>query len=78
LEFSYEIACQGTALEGSRLIVEDVPVMVHCANCRQDTVVESIQRLRCVGCGELSAEIVQGRDLEVVALEIEEAEESVI
>ena len=77
LEFSYEIACQDTALEGSRLIIEDVPVMVHCAKCRQDTVVESIQSLRCVRCGELSSEVVQGRDLEVVALEIEEVEELV-
>ena len=72
LEFSYEIACQGTALEGSQLIVEDVPVMIHCSSCRQDEFVESIQSLRCPRCGELSNEVTQGRDLEVVALELEE------
>lgn len=72
LEFSYEVACQGTALEGSQLLIEDVPVMIHCSKCRQDGFVESIQRLCCVSCGELSNDVRQGRDLEVVALELEE------
>lgn len=43
LTFSYEIACQGTPLEGSQLVIEEV----------------------------------QGRELEVVALELEEVEELV-
>lgn len=43
LTFSWEIACQGTALEGSQLIVEET----------------------------------EGRELEVVALELEEVEELV-
>ena len=40
LEFSYQIACLGTSLEGSQLIIEDVPVRIHCAKCRQDETVE--------------------------------------
>ena len=78
LEFSYEIACQGTALEGSRLIIEDIPVRIHCSRCLQDEIVASIQNLRCPRCGELSNEVTQGRDLEVVALEIEEVFEFVV
>ena len=31
LLFSYEVACQDTPLEGSQLIVEEVPVIVFCA-----------------------------------------------
>src|SRR5262249_285326 len=56
LEFSYEIACQGTTLEGSRLVIEDVPVMIRCSGCRQDVLIESIQSLRCSHCGTLSSE----------------------
>ena len=33
LMFSYEIACQDTPLQRSRLVVEDVPVMVFCSQC---------------------------------------------
>ena len=72
LTFSYEIVCQGTALEGSQLVIEDVPVMIHCSNCGQYEFVESIQSLRCPQCGALSNDVIQGRDLEVVALELEE------
>ena len=74
LSFSYEIACQGTALEGSQLLIEEVPVVIHCASCRQDEIVASIQSLRCPRCGELSFDVKQGRNLEVVALEFEEEE----
>lgn len=77
LEFSYEIACQGTALEGSRLIIEDVPVVIYCSRCERDEVIESIQNLRCSGCGQPGAAVTQGRDLEVVALELEDVEELV-
>ncbi len=31
LLFSYEVACQDTPLQGSQLIVEDMPVIVFCA-----------------------------------------------
>ncbi len=34
LLFSWEIACQGTALENSRLEVTEIPVVVHCEICQ--------------------------------------------
>ncbi len=71
LLFSYEVACQGTPLEGSQLIIEEVPVVVRCLTCRADTALASVQRLCCGVCGTLTSEIVQGKELEVVALEIE-------
>jgi len=74
LEFSYELACEGTCVAGSQLIIQDVPVVIHCANCDEDRVVESIQNLRCDVCGELSADVRQGRELAVVALEVEQPE----
>jgi hydrogenase nickel incorporation protein HypA/HybF len=77
LSFSFEIACQGTVLEGAKLIIEDAPVAIRCARCREDLIINSIQDLRCPECGDASAEVVQGRDLEVIALELEEVEELV-
>lgn len=77
LTFSYEIACQGTTLEGSQLLIEEMPVVIHCSKCRQDEIVESIQSLRCPRCGQLSFDVKQGRNLEVTALEFEGIEELV-
>jgi hydrogenase nickel incorporation protein HypA/HybF len=69
---SYEMACEGTPLAGSRLIVEDVPVIVFCQNCQAQRLVSSIQLFCCAECGTPSSEIVRGKEIEVVALEIEE------
>jgi hydrogenase nickel incorporation protein HypA/HybF len=77
LTFSYDVACEGTALEGSRLIIEDVPVMIHCSGCDKNQVIETIQSVRCPECGDLSAAIIQGRELELVALELDQIEELV-
>ena len=71
LLFSYEVACQGTALEGSQLIIEEVPVAVYCPVCRAESLLASLQRFCCGTCGALTSEVVRGKELEVVALEIQ-------
>jgi len=72
LLFSYEMACQDTALQGSRLIVEDVPVVVFCPQCKQKRTLPSVQSFACPECGEPTMDILQGKELEVFALEVEE------
>ncbi|MDQ3684240.1 MAG: hydrogenase maturation nickel metallochaperone HypA [Acidobacteriota bacterium] len=71
LLFSYEIACQGTSLEGSQLIIEEIPVAVYCPTCQAETEIASLQRFCCMTCGTLTSDVVRGKELEVVALEIE-------
>jgi len=68
----YEMACENSPLLGSQLIVEDVPVVIFCAACRERRPLSSIQLFCCPECGTPCSEIVQGRELEVVALEIQE------
>ena len=72
LLFSYEVACQGTRLEGSQLVIEEVPVAVYCAACRTETAIISLQQFCCAVCHAPTSEVVRGRELEVVALEIEQ------
>ncbi len=71
LLFSYDLACEGTPLDKSRLIIEEVPVMVHCSRCETDREPISLQDLRCSVCGDPTYEIVQGREMEIAALEVE-------
>jgi hydrogenase nickel incorporation protein HypA/HybF len=68
----YEMACENTPLQGSRLVVEDVPVVIFCPSCRGLRPLSSIQLFCCPECGTPCSEIVQGKELEVVALEIQE------
>ena len=70
LLFSYDLAAEGTPLEGSRLIVEETTVMVFCPACRERRPIHSLQSFCCAECNTAATEVVQGRELEVVALEI--------
>lgn len=72
LLFSYEMACQDTPLAGSQLIVEDVPVAVFCPQCNERRVLESMQAFACPVCGAPTMNILQGKELEVYALEVQE------
>jgi hydrogenase nickel incorporation protein HypA/HybF len=73
---AFEMACEDTPLKGARLIVEDVPVLIFCKSCETQRPVSSVQLFCCAECGTPSAEVVHGKELEVVALEIEEWDHS--
>lgn len=71
LLFSYEVACEGTPLEGSCLVIEDVPVAVYCPTCQAETAPASLQRFCCGLCDTPTPQVLRGKELEVVALEIQ-------
>jgi hydrogenase nickel incorporation protein HypA/HybF len=70
LLFSYEIACSGTRLEGSRLVIEEVPIEVYCPSCKQQRILPSMQWFCCPECGTPTADVIHGRELVVTALEV--------
>jgi hydrogenase nickel incorporation protein HypA/HybF len=70
LEFSWEIACQGTPVSGARLEIEEIPVVVFCGSCGERKTLSSINSFTCPVCRQPASEILQGRELEVTALEI--------
>src|SRR5271165_3551247 len=66
---SYEMACEGTALEGSKLIIEDMPIVVYCPKCDAQRQTSSVQWFSCPECGTPTPKILQGRELQVAAME---------
>jgi hydrogenase nickel incorporation protein HypA/HybF len=77
LQFCYEIATGGTPLEGSKLVVSILPVMMHCDSCTEDVEIASLQSFRCPRCSESLTDMRQGRELEIESIEIDEVEEKV-
>jgi hydrogenase nickel incorporation protein HypA/HybF len=71
LRSAYELAREGSPLEKAELVIEDVPVEVYCAQCAAERALPAVVPLCCPVCGAVTPEIVRGRELEVVALEIE-------
>jgi hydrogenase nickel incorporation protein HypA/HybF len=71
LGFCFEIAARGTSLEGAVLHIEMVPVVLQCRTCGyrwQGEVKASI----CPSCRERKLDIVAGRELQLVAVDIED------
>ena len=69
---SYEMACEAKPLEGSQLVIEEIPVEVFCPKCELPRLVSSIQWFCCPECGAPTPTVLRGKELEVVALEIKE------
>ena len=74
LLFSFDLACEGTSLKGSKLVIEEVPVIVYCPRCEAQREVQSIQWFRCPQCGTPVDSVLQGKEMEITALEITELE----
>jgi hydrogenase nickel incorporation protein HypA/HybF len=67
---SYDLAAAGTPLEGSRLVIEEVPIVAYCPKCQARRGVDSVEWFTCSECHSPISEILEGRELQVCALEI--------
>jgi hydrogenase nickel incorporation protein HypA/HybF len=70
LLFSYTVACDGTPLEGSRLVVKEVPIEVYCPVCKTPKTLGSVQWFCCPDCGTQTSEVIHGKELIITALEL--------
>lgn len=74
LLFSYTMACEGTPLYGTQLVIEDIPVVIYCEACRDERAPVSIQSMTCSQCGSPAARTLRGDELELAAIEFHETE----
>jgi hydrogenase nickel incorporation protein HypA/HybF len=68
---AFDLAREGGPLAATQLLIEETPLVGRCAPCAVDRTLASIQEICCPTCGAPTPDIVSGRELEVVALEIE-------
>jgi hydrogenase nickel incorporation protein HypA/HybF len=67
--FAWELASENTPFALSRLEIERVALLVHCPQCNI-THTPSPQSITCPRCMTPEQEIIEGRELEVRALEL--------
>ena len=67
---AYELAREGSRVADAPLVIQEVPIVVYCQPCGSESAVDSIQHLCCRRCGTLSSDIVSGREMELVGLEV--------
>jgi hydrogenase nickel incorporation protein HypA/HybF len=71
LRSAYEMARETSALPEAALVVQEVQVVAYCPCCAVERTVRSASELCCSVCGTWTPQLVAGRELEVVGLEIE-------
>ena len=71
LTFSFELVAEGTPVEGAELEMEEIPVTGKCRECGSENQLTEFP-LQCVVCGAFDLEILQGEELYVESLELEE------
>ena len=72
LQSAFELAIEQTAMAGSRLIIDTVPVTAFCPSCNGPRSVVSPQLLLCRDCTSPTNNVITGQELELTALEIDE------
>ena len=73
LLFCYDIATEDTPLSGSKLIVNEVPVVIYCGTCAEERELLNVQSFRCPVCDTPSGDVRQGQELEIESLLIDES-----
>lgn len=67
---AFEVAREGSPFPDARLVVEEVAVMAYCPSCCGPRPVRTVQQMCCATCGTPTPQVVCGRELEIVALEV--------
>ncbi|MGH7343021.1 MAG: hydrogenase maturation nickel metallochaperone HypA [Candidatus Rokuibacteriota bacterium] len=78
LRFAWGPATEGTFAAGSRLDLEEVALAAWCPSCRAERELpgwphRSWPRLACPACGAPTPDVVRGRELEILAMEVEDS-----
>lgn len=70
VEFCFEACVQETLLEGSRLIINKIPGLGKCDECRARVKLDNMT-FSCPACGSYALQRTQGEELNIKEVEIE-------
>ena len=73
LQFAWPFAAEGTIADGSRLLIERVPLVVRCDRCDASGTVTGPPLPLCPHCHRPSVVILQGRELDIASVEVYDA-----
>jgi hydrogenase nickel incorporation protein HypA/HybF len=75
LRFCFDIASKDTPLAGAELAIEETPVVARCKDCdARWSIAEPV--FACRACNSGALEILSGRELDIVSIEIAEEEKN--
>ena len=69
LRFCFGIIVEGTALADTELIIENVPVKVHCNECKFEWEIDD-PIFKCPECKATDLELLSGREIDIDSIEL--------
>jgi len=69
-EFAFPMATKDTRLESAELVVQDLPIRVHCQECKKESNPD-FPKCVCTFCGSDDIELLGGREFNIQSMEIE-------
>lgn len=70
MRFAFDVGTAGSIAEGADLLLEETPGRARCPACGLETPVEAFYD-PCPACAGYPLEILQGRDMRIVSLDVE-------
>jgi hydrogenase nickel incorporation protein HypA/HybF len=70
LQQAFPIASAGTAAGAAELLIENLPIRVHCETCGEESEAAA-NRLLCAVCGDWHTRLVSGDELLLASVELE-------
>lgn len=74
MNFAFDISIKDTPLEGARLFLEEVPLKKKCKTCGNVWTEGDEVLFLCEKCGSADVELIEGMELEIESLEVEETD----
>ncbi|GAB4237760.1 MAG: hypothetical protein Kow0049_23800 [Stanieria sp.] len=71
IRFCFDVCCQGTVLEGASLEIIEVSGLASCCNCGAKIPLSEPFGI-CDRCGSIELKIIQGEELKIKSMEIED------
>ncbi|MHB0976101.1 MAG: hydrogenase maturation nickel metallochaperone HypA [Candidatus Aquicultorales bacterium] len=69
MQFHFEHLRQGTIAEEAELVVDEVPLIIKCKTCGEESHVAPFEVVYCPKCTNFTVEIVSGKELLVDSIE---------
>ncbi len=74
LDFCFNVIISGTPMKKASLAIEQVPTISRCRDCMQQFQIEDYAFL-CPACKSTNLDLISGKNLEVVEIELAEEED---
>ncbi len=71
IRFCFDVCCRDTVLAGATLEIIEVPGLARCRHCGTEMPLTQLWGI-CDRCGSVELEIIQGEELKIKEMEVEE------